>query len=526
MSQTESTKDYSKTQPTKVESKPVKVQGPLPEVSLIATLANGKMLLLEAIDEIQLSTYSENSPGKLTASVYKDVALTLEEGCKISLFLKGVSVFESFLFERKYSKSFKVDITCYDILRYLKNKDILIVKNKSATDILKQIATAYGLPLGAVEDTKYVIPKMRSSNEELFATIQKALANTLTSTGKKFLLLVKDGKICLQDMTSESLNVPILLDAETLQNYEVTSSIDKDTYNTVKLYYDDKKNGVRSIYVASSNANIARWGLLQTTESLNNNTAINPIEKAKVMLSNYNSIKRTLRLTGCAGDIRVQGGSNVWAMLSNELDVQISVPNEKGEIKAQKVFVQSVTHHIQKDMHTMDIIAYAVPFNPDSTGEVQTAKGTVEIEKSKSKGTSAALRGGGNMKIAEGLSAGSDAWLGARMDNGTDGCVEAAGKIGSYYSPFLASEAQRGIYRVDTLVSDAQANGIGVVPFSESNLEAGDVIVYDNEDHVVIASGGYSYIGNSSRQVRVVSGSNFYEMNGMTPTKIIKTSRG
>lgn len=114
---------------------------------------------------------------------------------------------------------------------------------------------------------------MRSSNEELFATIQKALANTLTSTGKKFLLLVKDGKICLQDMTSETLNVPILLDAETLQNYEVTSSIDKDTYNTVKLYYDDKKNGVRSIYVASSNANIARWGLLQTTESLNNNTA-------------------------------------------------------------------------------------------------------------------------------------------------------------------------------------------------------------------------------------------------------------
>lgn len=79
---------------------------------------------------------------------------------------------------------------------------------------------------------------------------------------------------------------------------------------------------------------------------------------------------------------------------------------------------------------------------------------------------------------------------------------------------------------MDTLVSDAQANGIGVVPFSESNLEAGDVIVYDNEDHVVIASGGYSYIGNSSRQVRVVSGSNFYEMNGMTPTKIIKTSRG
>ena len=231
-------------------------------------------------------------------------------------------------------------------------------------------------------------------------------------------------------------------------------------------------------------------------------------------------------MTGCAGDIRVQGGSNVWAMLSNELDVQISVPNEKGEIKAQKVFVQNVTHHIQKDVHTMDIVAYAIPFNPDTTGEIQTAKGTVAIEKSKTKGTGASLKGGGNMKIDEGLEAGKNAWLGARMENGTDGCVEAVGKIGSYYSPFLAQEAQRGIYRVDTLVADAQNQGIGVVPFSESSLEAGDVIVYDNEDHAVIASGGYSYVGNSSSKVRVVSDSNFYEMSGMVPTKIIKTSRG
>lgn len=117
------------------------------------------------------------------------------------------------------------------------------------------------------------------------------------------------------------------------------------------------------------------------------------------------------------------------------------------------------------------------------------------------------------------LSAAQD-YMGKRMDNGENGCVEAVTKIGANYNSFLADELGRGVVNVDTLVKDA---GDSVVPFDASNVQAGDVIVYGDNDHVVIADGNGGYVGNSSSQHTVVQGDDYNEMGGLKPTKIIKT---
>ena len=132
--------------------------------------------------------------------------------------------------------------------------------------------------------------------------------------------------------------------------------------------------------------------------------------------------------------------------------------------------------------------------------------------------------GQGALSVSAGLEAGADAWVGQTMDNGVNGCAEAAGKIGSYYSPFLAEECRNGVVSVPQMVSDA---GALYQPFNAASVEAGDVIVYGDNDHVVIASGGGGeYVGNSSSQNKVIRGDNFYNMGGLYPTGIIKTSRG
>lgn len=117
------------------------------------------------------------------------------------------------------------------------------------------------------------------------------------------------------------------------------------------------------------------------------------------------------------------------------------------------------------------------------------------------------------------LSAAQD-YMGKHMDNGENGCVEAVTKIGANYNAFLADELGRGVVNVDTLVKDA---GDSVVPFDASNVQAGDVIVYGDNDHVVIADGNGGYVGNSSSQQKVVQGDDYNEMGGLKPTKIIKT---
>ncbi|MGE1061180.1 LPD5 domain-containing protein [Megasphaera paucivorans] len=121
----------------------------------------------------------------------------------------------------------------------------------------------------------------------------------------------------------------------------------------------------------------------------------------------------------------------------------------------------------------------------------------------------------------DGLSAGTEAWIGQSMENGANGCVEAVGKIGSFYDPFLAEESKKGVDNVDTLVKDA---GDRVVPFSEDNLQKGDVIVYGDDDHVVLYDGDGGYIGNSTSQGKIIHGDDYNKMGGLEPTKIIKTS--
>ena len=99
--------------------------------------------------------------------------------------------------------------------------------------------------------------------------------------------------------------------------------------------------------------------------------------------------------------------------------------------------------------------------------------------------------------LEAGLEAGFKAWNGQTMKNGREGCVEAVEKIGSQYSDFLREEFSKTA-RVPQLQQDAKAAGVPEIPYDESKLKPGDVIVYDNDEHVLIYKGHGRTVGNSS----------------------------
>ena len=133
--------------------------------------------------------------------------------------------------------------------------------------------------------------------------------------------------------------------------------------------------------------------------------------------------------------------------------------------------------------------------------------------------------GGGNSQ--EGVMAGFKAFEGQRMPHGDRGCVEGVVRIGSYYSPWLQKHQEQN--NVDDLIAAAknEPDGPEVIAFNENSLNPGDVIVYadsrNETQHVVIYAGGTSYVGNSSRQQRIVQGSDYREMDDLHPYQIIKT---
>lgn len=117
----------------------------------------------------------------------------------------------------------------------------------------------------------------------------------------------------------------------------------------------------------------------------------------------------------------------------------------------------------------------------------------------------------------------ADGFLGQTMKNGTNGCAEAVGLMGAGNSQFLANEYNNGQYSVPGMVSDAQKAGIPVIPYQAGAANPNDVIVYGDNDHVVLSDGNGGYYGNSSSQNQIVHGSDATQMGGLQPTAIIKT---
>lgn len=257
----------------------------------------------------------------------------------------GDPVFFGFVFKKQKSKDKVYTVTAYDQLRYLKNKDTKVYENKTADQFVKMIADDFSLNVGKLENTGYVIASRVEENTSLFEMVENALDLTLTNTGEMYVLFDDFGKLTLKALSSMYVGVPsayLMIDEETGENYEYTSSIDDNTYNKIKLTYDNEETGYRDVYIARDSGNINRWGVLQYFDTLQKGE--NGQAKADALLSLYNKKTRNLRITNAIGDNRVRAGSMVVIVL------------DLGDVKLKNfMLVEKCKHTYKNDEHWMDL---------------------------------------------------------------------------------------------------------------------------------------------------------------------------
>ena len=133
-----------------------------------------------------------------------------------------------------------------------------------------------------------------------------------------------------------------LLDSETGELYEYTTTIDSDVYNQVKLTYDNEETGKREVYLAKDSGNIAQWGVLQYCDTLQDGE--DGKTKADAFLKLYNRKKRSLTLSGVLGDIRVRAGSSFVVNLKLD-DLEVN----------NYMVVEQVKHSFENGEHKMDL---------------------------------------------------------------------------------------------------------------------------------------------------------------------------
>lgn len=291
-------------------------------------------------EPIVWETERQGVPGKLTFTVRKDKILNFQEGNRVLMQVDGEGIFSGFVFTKKRNKNGMISVTAYDQLRYLKNKDTIDYKEKKASELIVKLANAFKLELGEIQDTGYVIPQRMEDNQTLFDMIKNALGETLDVTRQLYVLYDDYGKLTLKNM--ESMKLDILIDQHAAEDFDYSSSIDGNTYNQIKLVYPNEETGKRDVYMEFDSTTIARWGVLQYFETLQNPE--NGKAKAEALLPYYNMKTRTLTISNAFGDIRVRAGSR----LAIDLDL--------GDIIAKTyMLVDKVKHTLSTDRHFMDL---------------------------------------------------------------------------------------------------------------------------------------------------------------------------
>jgi len=297
---------------------------------------------------IKWETDRKGQPGKLTFSVVADGVVSFVEGNAVSFKVDGQKLFYGFVFKKERDKDNLIKVTTYDQLRYLKNKDTYVYSNKTVGELIQMIAADFNLKTGSLADTGFKIGSRIEDNKSLIEMIQNALDLTLQNKNQMYVVFDDFGMLTLKNIESMKLNM--IIDDEVAENFKYASSIDGETYNKIKLSYENKESGKREIYIAQDSNNINNWGVLQYFETIDEK--VNGKAKADALLKLYNKKTRALTISNAFGDVRVRAGSSIPINL------------DLGDIKVQNyMIVEKVIHTFSKDEHMMNLDLKGGAFN-------------------------------------------------------------------------------------------------------------------------------------------------------------------
>ena len=323
-------------------------------------------------DGVKIEWERTGSPGKLTFTTItpRSGEMNFTEGDPVCFYYDEKPIFMGYVFTKKHDKEKQIQVTCYDQIRYLKNKFSYVFENKTATQIVQALCADFNLQTGEMDNTNYVIPAIAEENKSALDIVLSVLEDTLLNTGNMFVLYDDFGKLRLSNaanMTSLSL-----IYGETAENFDFSSSIDKETYNQVVLYYK-QDNKITQIYTASSPSSIKQWGTLRYFEEVKTPTIGQ--NKANSLLNLYNRKTRELKITDAFGDISVRGGT----LIPVQLDLGETITNNF-------MLVEKVTHKFSNNHHTMDLTLEGA-WGDKTTDMVSETLGELIVEKPSSSGS-------------------------------------------------------------------------------------------------------------------------------------------
>lgn len=317
---------------------------------IIAEKRTGRMWnAITATTEVSYTTNRTGSPGKLTFTVQKSGTLSFVEGDEVRFSVDGQLIFHGWVFTKSKDRWGAIEVTCYDAMRYLKANASYSFYGQTVGEIIRQIAEDLQLPIGEIADTGYPIPSLIEEDQSCLDIIQGVVEQTLLNTGKLYVFYDNGDGLCLTAAEDMKSNI-MIGDKSLVLDYTYKTDIDEQTYNSVKIAMANEETGKADVYVARDTDNIARWGLLQLYQKVDNDSNSAQLKaQAEATLSYYNRRLRKLSVSSL-GVVGLRAGQMILMQIKGLGDIDLN----------QWLLIEKITHKFENDKHTMDIELYEI----------------------------------------------------------------------------------------------------------------------------------------------------------------------
>lgn len=306
------------------------------------------------VDGIQTSTTFKGQAGKMTFTIQKDLndILNIYNGSIVQFIRDGKGIFYGYVFSMGTDASETYKITAYDQMRYLKNQETIYLENKSVSDVFVMLCKKHQIPkFKVITPTKYIAPKKVYNHQTLFSILDDQMMRADIAEKKQYFLRDNFGVLEFNELANCKTDI-ILGEKSLLSSYQFEISIDKDTYNQVKVMKPNKKTKKWETYIEKDSTTIKRWGFLQKVEMADEHQNEAQLKKlAQDLIKLHNRETRTLRLSALGVD-EIVAGSGISVNIPK---LRTTTTSKDNKVEYLDMWVVGATHSYNKGMHTMDL---------------------------------------------------------------------------------------------------------------------------------------------------------------------------
>lgn len=191
-------------------------------------------------------------------------------------------------------------ITGYDICKYFaNNEEDLVFVNKTLSQIVREICTQFGVPIGTIAVTTELLGNVIARGFTLWDTIQEAVQRHADLTGEVFYVYAEEGFIHMR-LQGDQTTYWVFEAGESVQDVRRVRSV-ADVINQVKIFGvfegDTEKPAVEAIKLNANSQ--GKYGLRQRVEYLGSaEDASKVIDIAQKVLDRFAAPDETVEITG------------------------------------------------------------------------------------------------------------------------------------------------------------------------------------------------------------------------------------